>query len=290
MADTTFVSRVTNIVTAWVQAVNNWIYRGADPNFAVLTGGPTADVLTLPSDSAITALTPGMKLRFQVNIPNTGPVTLTLQPAGLTNDLRLPGGVPLTYDELAANMGTEVIWNGTYWELMSSAYVPVNNQTALVRKTSAPLVDLKISVSQLTSVDRTWTAIDEDLTVVGLTNSQTLTNKKITSLKETVQTNASIMGAVSCDCALGNIFSFVLTGNTTLSFANVPGSGDGFVATFLLVQGGVGSYTVTWPGSVLWPAATAPTLTTTVGKSDVITLMTLDGGASWRGFVAGQNY
>jgi hypothetical protein len=41
---------------------------------------------------------------------------------------------------------------------------------------------------------------------------------------------------------------------------------------FELIQGGSGSYTITWPASVKWSGGTAPTLTTTVGKTDIVTL------------------
>jgi len=42
---------------------------------------------------------------------------------------------------------------------------------------------------------------------------------------------------------------------------------------------------VNWPGSVDWPAATAPTLTTS--GIDILTFMTVDGGTIWYGFAAG---
>lgn len=61
-------------------------------------------------------------------------------------------------------------------------------------------------------------------------------------------------------------------------------------ASFALVlqQDGTGSRIVTWPGSVSWDAGSAPTLTTTAGKSDVLTFICAD-GTNWLGFVAGQD-
>jgi len=46
--------------------------------------------------------------------------------------------------------------------------------------------------------------------------------------------------------------------------------------------------TITWPGSVDWPAATAPTLTATNNGVDVFVFFTIDGGTTYYGFVAGQ--
>lgn len=48
--------------------------------------------------------------------------------------------------------------------------------------------------------------------------------------------------------------------------------------------------TVTWPASVNWPNATAPTMTAANGKKDIFTFLTLDGGVYWYGFIAGQIY
>ena len=46
-----------------------------------------------------------------------------------------------------------------------------------------------------------------------------------------------------------------------------------------------GSQTVNWPGTVDWPAATAPTLT--AAGVDVLVFYTIDGGTIWYGFLSG---
>ena len=46
-------------------------------------------------------------------------------------------------------------------------------------------------------------------------------------------------------------------------------------------------YTVTWPTSVDWPSATAPTLTATTSV-DYFVFITHDGGTTYYGFTAGQ--
>ena len=51
---------------------------------------------------------------------------------------------------------------------------------------------------------------------------------------------------------------------------------------------GASGYTVTWPTSVDWPAATAPTLTATASAVDQFVFYTYDGGTNWYGFTAGQ--
>ena len=62
-----------------------------------------------------------------------------------------------------------------------------------------------------------------------------------------------------------------LTGNCTFTFKN-PGGPMSGVANFILkvVQDSTGSRTVTWPATVKWPSATAPTLSTGVTDIDII--------------------
>ncbi len=74
-------------------------------------------------------------------------------------------------------------------------------------------------------------------------------------------------GAVTIDWNAGNTQHCVLTGNVTFTFSNGQSGGN---YKLVLKQGGTGSYTITWPASVRWGSAVAPTLTTTVGKTDYV--------------------
>lgn len=67
--------------------------------------------------------------------------------------------------------------------------------------------------------------------------------------------------------ASGNIVNLTLNASTTLTFAGHV------VGTYIIqvTQGGAGSNTLTYPASVKWSGGTAPTLTTTVGKTDILT-------------------
>ena len=88
----------------------------------------------------------------------------------------------------------------------------------------------------------------------------------------------------------GNVHHVQLTGNCTFTFSNPVATGDSSSFTLILEQDGTGSRTATWPASVKWAAATAPTLTTTADKFDVLAFTTVDGGTRWFGFVAGQDF
>jgi hypothetical protein len=104
------------------------------------------------------------------------------------------------------------------------------------------------------------------------------------------ETFVSLSGTTpTVDCEAGNSFALTLSGATTFTFSNPPASGTTYAFTLKLVQDSSGSgYTVTWPSSVDWAAATAPTLTADANAVDVFVFMTHDGGTTWYGFTAGQ--
>lgn len=92
------------------------------------------------------------------------------------------------------------------------------------------------------------------------------------------------------DLDTGNAFHLILTGNCTFTFSNPAPSGTACTFTLFLKQDATGSRTATWPASVVWAGGTAPTLTTTAKRYDMLTFTTVDGGTRWLGFVGGQNY
>ena len=90
--------------------------------------------------------------------------------------------------------------------------------------------------------------------------------------------NISAMGANAVDCSAGNYFTKTITGATTFTFTNVP---TGVAYTFTMEVTLNGSNAITWPGTVKWPADTAPTITD--GKTQLFVFLTDDGGTRWRG-------
>ena len=110
-----------------------------------------------------------------------------------------------------------------------------------------------------------------------------------TSYNETYAAVTSTSNATTVNCEAGNAFSHTLTENTTFTFSNPPASGTAYSFSLEIIQDASASgFTVTWPTSVDWPSATAPTLTATASAKDVFVFYTRDGGTNWYGFVAGQ--
>ena len=87
------------------------------------------------------------------------------------------------------------------------------------------------------------------------------------------------MAAHAVDLELGNVFTYTLSSGQTLTFTNPPASGTAGSFTLILTNGG--SATLTWPTSIDWPAATAPTLTSS--GVDILFFTTCDGGTIWYG-------
>jgi len=111
----------------------------------------------------------------------------------------------------------------------------------------------------------------------------------VDSYNQSYSAVTSSSNATTVDCEAGNVFSHTLTENTTFTFSNPPATGTAYGFSLKIIQDASASgYTVTWPASVDWPAATAPTLTATASAVDQFVFYTHDGGTTWYGFTSGQ--
>jgi hypothetical protein len=105
--------------------------------------------------------------------------------------------------------------------------------------------------------------------------------------------SAVIAGTTYLDCSLSaNFYVNMGAGNTTIAFTNIPTGTDntGYRIVVYIVQDGTGSRTVSWPGTIVWPAGTAPTLTTTANKIDIFEFRTLNSGSKFFGATVALNY
>jgi hypothetical protein len=94
---------------------------------------------------------------------------------------------------------------------------------------------------------------------------------------------------VNFDIASSTAHHVILGGNRTLAVKNTR-AGDRFLLR--LTQDNNGSRTVTWFSHIEWAGGSAPTLTTTKNKSDLLGFVAASGagGAMWYdGLVVGQN-
>jgi len=107
---------------------------------------------------------------------------------------------------------------------------------------------------------------------------------------ETVKTIASSSSDPSLDIHDGNVFKITLDNSPTFTITNPTATGSSCSITLFLLQDGTGSRIVTWPNTVKWAGGTAPTLTTTASRYDIIVLTTIDAGTTWFGAVSGQDF
>lgn len=115
-------------------------------------------------------------------------------------------------------------------------------------------------------------------------------NGTLTAYRETRVSGAA--GATTVlDLSSANIFEVTQAVNiTTFTFANPPATGTAYSFTLIRQKDATGTArTITWPASVKWSAGLAPTLTQTTSAIDVFSFMTMDGGTTWLGFIAGTD-
>jgi len=111
-----------------------------------------------------------------------------------------------------------------------------------------------------------------------LTN-KTITNPTVTNYVESVVSIGNSSTSQTLSLTNGTVQTVTMTGNCTFTMPTAT-AGKSFV---LIVSTGAGSYTGTFT-SVKWPSNTAPTLTTTASRWDILTFFA--DGTYWYGTYA----
>ena len=157
--------------------------------------------------------------------------------------------------------------------------VSANTITAIGLNTTSSTITTLTS----TSVSSNTVTANSISTSSGLLDAQS-------PISETFSTVTSSSNATALNLTTSSNFQHTLTENTTFTFSNPAVSGKATSFTLKLVQDASASgYTVTWPATVDWPSATAPTLTATASAVDLFVFYTNDGGTTWYGLTAGAN-
>lgn len=141
------------------------------------------------------------------------------------------------------------------------------------------------AVADLNRTDVTTEGTTEASKVVTADSNGVVTfdNGKIE--ESTAVTSSS--NAATINLRNGDNFTHTLSENVTYTFSNPAASGKVSAFTLKVIQDS-SARTITWPSSVDWAAATAPTITATSGGVDVFVFTTYDGGTTYYGFTAGQ--
>ena len=129
---------------------------------------------------------------------------------------------------------------------------------------------------------------------LGLTNASALvtsdSNGVVSFDNGTIEESTAVTSssnAATLNLRDGNVFTHTLSENVTYTFSNPAASGRASAFIFKVTQDS-SARTITWPGSVDWASATAPTITATNAGVDVFAFLTVDGGTTYYGFTLGQ--
>ena len=190
-----------------------------------------------------------------------------------------------TQPEVGASADTWGTKLNTNWGSVDTLLGGVTNTEFLI------LDGATITTAELNYVSGVTSAIQTQINAkvgAAYTGNVDITGEFIAdSYNESYAAVTSTANATTINCETGNTFSHTLTEDTTFTFSNPPASGTGYSFTLKIVQDST-ARAITWPASVDWAAATAPTISTGSGEVDVFVFFTTDGGTTFYGFTAGQ--
>jgi hypothetical protein len=89
-------------------------------------------------------------------------------------------------------------------------------------------------------------------------------------------------GVVNIDLSLGDLFSLALTANvTSITFSNLPGSGNGQAIFIRMQQDGTGSWTVALPSSFKAVSGSDTAVQSAANAYTCVALTSVDNGTRW---------
>jgi hypothetical protein len=188
--------------------------------------------------------------------------------------------------------------NGTSGIIYCDGTGAAANVKAIIDATTLTTLGITATAAELNILDGVTATTAElnynDITTLGTSEaSKAVTadaNGVVTfdnGIVEESTTITSSGNAATLDLHSGTNFTHPLTEDVTYTFSNSGASGRASAFTLKVTQDST-ARTITWPSSVDWKNATAPTLSVASGAVDVFVFITYDGGTTYYGFAAGQ--
>jgi hypothetical protein len=268
LSDTNITTPADGALLFYDTGTSNWIDN-------VVSGDITI------ADTGVAAIEAGVIVNADVNASAAIDVSKTALTAGT--------GLTLTTNTLSVDAAqTQITSVGTLSSLSVSGTLTLGGTAITSTATEINLLDgVTATTAELNYLDITTLGTTEASKAVTADANGVVTFDNGISEEYTAVTSSS--NATTVNLRDGTNFSHTLTENTTFTFSNPASSGKVSAFTLKIVQDASASgYTVTWPTSVDWPSATAPTLTATASAVDYFVFITHDGGTTYYGFTAGQ--
>ena len=212
-----------------------------------------------------------------------------------TGNVTLTNITVTTANVTTANVGTAVITtaNVTTANITTAAVVTLNatnaNISANVRTqaltgylygnantgnvTAATTIPNNGLANSTTTIGNTTVTLGSTTTSLG---NLTTANVTVTNYVETLNAIGNSSTSKTIDLTTGTVQTVTLTGNCTFTMPTAV-AGKSFI---LILSTGAGSFTSTFT-SVKWPSNTAPTITTTASRWDILTFVS--DGTNWYG-------
>lgn len=239
------IARVAGIISL-TTTTNNGATPGAFLSYnnsnGTFTFNNSTDSLT---EGTVNKWASDSTVRSKVSVTNTTPTT------GVSQS-------PLRYGGTAGISGTNAVAAGafdlSFYTTPSLVWTPTANGTSTFHLATA-----------------------QDITTSGKPNFV-----YVTKTVNPVSGRLAISGGeVAFDCSKGQYHEVNRNGNiSTLSFSNVPATGYFEIVIVFYNNAGAASFTNS-NAAVKWAGASIPTLSTTVGRRDLLKFYTTDAGANW---------
>lgn len=239
-------------------------------------------------NNKINLFTSGSWQTVATSAGGTGTVTSIMTGTGLL------GGPITTAGTISINTAASLTWTGSanwtgssvlsannsYFNTSSIIRLQANNSSG---SSGQVLYTNGNSIYWADSLKSNWTVAGTDI----VRNSKVGVGSSVAPLSTLDVTGSAVQnvitlgssGTLSMDILQSQVFKTTLTGNATFQFVNTVGTK---CLTVILEITNGGAFLVTWP-NIKWPGGStgAPALTTS--GVDIVTFITTDGGATWRG-------
>lgn len=219
---------------------------------------------------------------------------------------------------VTGNTLTAAVWNNEFSAIADSlnsiTNAQINASAGIVYSKlnlTSGIVNADISASAAIATSKINATFPSG-TIVGTTDTQTLTNKTLTSptitgptITGTIGGNPTITkptlngsvagtqtytpssgGTATLDLSVANRHVITMpAGNITIAISNAS-TNQPFIVE--ITQDSVGSRTISWFSTIKWPGGSTPTLTTTGSKRDTFGFITT-GSNTYDGYIIGMN-